>query len=80
MRYRIYSGPRGSAAMSAFDKERLPFKEFDTLDGALAWSRLLGESGRTPLLIEGDDGTSLGKEAIAAALLHPESATFHKAS
>ena len=49
MRYRVYSGPSGSAAMSAFDKERLPFKEFETLDGALAWSRFLGESGRTPL-------------------------------
>ena len=80
MRYRVYSGPRGSAAISAFDKERLPFKEFDTLEGALAWSRLLGDSGRTALLIEGDDGTSLAKEEIAAALQHPESSGFHKAS
>jgi hypothetical protein len=80
MRFRAYSGPRGSAAISAFDKERLPFKEFETLDGALVWSRFLGESGRTPLLIEGDDGTSLRKEEIAAALWHPQSAAQHKAS
>jgi hypothetical protein len=80
MRYRAYSGPRGSAAISAFDKERLPFKEFETLDGALAWSRFLGASGRTALLIEGDDGTSLRKEEIAATLRHPESLGSQKAS
>ena len=50
------------------------FKEFDTLDGALAWARHLNESGRVPLSIDGDDGTSLNKQEIAAALHHPEAA------
>jgi hypothetical protein len=44
------------------------FKEFDTLDAALAWARHLAASGRVPLLIEDDDGTRLDKQAIAAAL------------
>jgi hypothetical protein len=79
MQYRVYSGPRGSAAISPVDKDRVPFKEFDSLDGALAWSRFLDESGRTALLVEGDDGTTLTKEEIAAALWHPESAAFRKA-
>src|SRR6202043_1383630 len=65
MRYRVYSGPRGSAAISALDKERMLFKEFDALDGALGWARHLAGSGRVPLLIEGDDGTRLDKQAIA---------------
>jgi hypothetical protein len=46
------------------------FKEFDTLDGALSWGRHLVASGRAPLLIEGDDGTRLDKQDIAAALAH----------
>jgi hypothetical protein len=79
MRYRAYSGPRGSDLISALDKQRMPFKEFETLDGALAWARFLEDSGRTPLLIEGDDGTSLAKQEIAAALRHSE-ALPHKAA
>jgi hypothetical protein len=70
MRYRVYSGPRGSAAISPLDRERMLFKEFDTLDGALGWARHLSASGRVPLLIEGDDGTRLDKPDIAAALAH----------
>lgn len=46
------------------------FKEFDTLDGAIGWARHLGANGRVPLLIEGDDGTRLDKQDIAAALVH----------
>jgi hypothetical protein len=46
------------------------FKEADTLDAALGWARHLSASGRVPLLIEGDDGTRLDKQAIAAALAH----------
>jgi hypothetical protein len=67
MRYRVYSGPRGSAAISPLDRERMLFKEFD---GALGWARHLSASGRVPLLIEGDDGTRLDKRDIAAALAH----------
>jgi hypothetical protein len=56
MTHRVYSGPRGSAAISPLDKDRMLFKEFDTLDAALAWARHLTASGRVPLRIEGDDG------------------------
>ncbi len=68
MRFRVYSGPRGSAAVAPLERERMLFKEFDTLDAALEWGRRLAASGRVPLLIEGDDGTRLDKRDIAAAL------------
>jgi hypothetical protein len=68
MRYRVYSGPRGSADLAPLEKEKMLFKEFDHLDAALGWAKHLGESGRVPLLIEGDDGTRLNKREIAAAL------------
>ena len=80
MRYRAYSGPRGSAAVSTFDKDRMPFKEFDTLDGALAWARFLNDGGRTALLIEGDDGTRLTKADIVGKLRHSESLQSHRSS
>ena len=32
MRYRVFSGPPGSGAVSPLEKERLLFKEFDSLD------------------------------------------------
>jgi hypothetical protein len=70
MRYQIYSGPRGSAAISPLEQERMLFQEADTLEAALHWARHLVASGRVPLLIEGDDGTRLDKQAIAAALAH----------
>lgn len=35
MTCRTYSGPRGSQAIAPLDKDRLLYKEFDTLDGAL---------------------------------------------
>ena len=69
MTYRTYSGPRGSQAIAPLDKDRLLYKEFDTLDAALAWAR---HGGRVALLIEGDDGTCLGKQDIAGALHHRE--------
>ena len=72
MAYRVYSGPRGTRALSPMEKERLLYKEFDTLDGALAWARHVRSEGRTPLSIEGDDGTMMSREEIAAALHHPE--------
>jgi hypothetical protein len=70
MRYQVYSGPRGSGAISPLERERMLFKEADSLDAALGWARHLTASGRVPLLIEGDDGTRLDKQAIAAALVH----------
>jgi hypothetical protein len=74
MTYRAYSGPRGSESIAPREKDRLLYKEFDTLDGALAWARHLGQGGRVALLIEGDDGTRLGKREIANALHHREGA------
>ena len=80
MTYRAYSGPRGSGGVAPLEQDRLLYKEFDTLDDALGWARHLNESGRTILLIEGDDGTRLDKREILAALNHPESIGFGRAS
>jgi len=68
MTYRVYSGPKGSEDISPFDKEHMLYKEFGGLDEALAWARHVEGGGRVPLLIEGDDGTRLGKRDIASAL------------
>jgi hypothetical protein len=81
MRYRVYSGPPGSTAISPLEREKMLFKEFDALDDAIGWARHLAASGRVPLLIEGDDGTRLDKQDIAAALAHAEHAvTEHSAA
>jgi hypothetical protein len=58
--------------ISPLEKERLLYKEFDTLDGALSWARHVNDAGRTALSIDGDDGTIMSKQDIAAALRHPE--------
>jgi hypothetical protein len=68
MRYRVYSGPQGSESLSAFGKGQVLFKEFLSLDEALAWSRHVERAGRRPLLIEGDDGTRMDRRAIVDAL------------
>lgn len=68
MHYRVYSGPRGSADISPLEKPELLFKECAVLDDALSWARFLEETGRVPLLIEGDDGTRMNRRAIADAL------------
>ncbi len=68
MRYRVYSGPKGSGEISPLAKERMLFKEFGSVDDALSWSRHVERGGRVPLLIEGDDGTRLDRRAIADAL------------
>jgi hypothetical protein len=67
MPYRVYSGPRGSE-FSPADKQHLLYKECSSLDEAFAWARHVDRTGRTPLLIEGEDGTSLSKQEIAAAI------------
>jgi hypothetical protein len=74
MTYRVYSGPRGSGTISPLDRERMLFKEVDSLDAALSWAHHLAASGRVALQIEGDDGTQLGKQAIVAALAHTDHA------
>jgi hypothetical protein len=68
MRYRVYSGPKGSSDIKALGKEQMLFKEFDKLDDALSWSRHVEKKDRVPLLIEGDDGTQMDRRAIADAL------------
>jgi hypothetical protein len=68
MTYRVYSGPRGSEAISAAEKDRYLFKEFAILDEAMRWAHHLNKNGRVALLIEGDDGTRLIKQQIVATL------------
>jgi hypothetical protein len=78
MRYRVYSGPRGSETPSPIERESLLFKECPSLDAALAWARHVNASGRVALFVEGDDGTSLDKRAIATALRHDEAELAEK--
>ena len=80
MRYRVFHGPPGSGPVSPLEKDRLLFKEFDTLDGALAWARHLQDNGLVALAIDGDDGTSLSKQEIVAALRHSENERVPKVS
>ncbi len=68
MRYRAYSGPKGSDDVSPIAKEKMLFKEFAALDDALSWARHVEQEGRVPLLIEGDDGTRMDRRAIVDAL------------
>ena len=68
MRFRVYSGPRGSDDVSAIAKQQMLFKELGSLDEALSWARHVEQGGRVPLLIEGDDGTRLDRRAIVNAL------------
>jgi len=68
MQYRVYSGPRGSAAISGVDRDRLLYKEYPTLDEAFGWARHVHDRGGVVLLIEGDDGTRLSRLDVAEAL------------
>ena len=68
MTYRVYSGPKGSSDISPLAKEQLLFKELAALDDALSWARHVEQTGRVPLLLEGDDGTRMDRRAIADAL------------
>ena len=68
MRYRVYSGPAGTDDVSLVRQDQMLFKDFTSLDEALSWARHLDKGGRTPLLIEGDDGTRMNKREIGEAL------------
>jgi hypothetical protein len=68
MGYRVYSGPKGSPDVTALDRAQALFKQFDALDEALSWARHVEETGRVPLLIEGDDGTRMDRRDIVNAL------------
>jgi hypothetical protein len=77
--YPAYSGPRGSETISPIEKSRMLYKEFPSLDEALAWARHINASGRVMLLIESDDGTTtLNKEEIVRTLRHAENAAFDR--
>jgi len=56
MTYRTYSGPQGSEEISPLERSGVLYKEFDTLDDALAWARHVNESGRVALLIDARRG------------------------
>jgi hypothetical protein len=75
MRYRVYIGPRGSEAVPPLQKDQFLFKEFGSLDEAFGWARHVNRGGRVTLAIDGDDGTSLRKQEIAAALQHADYAS-----
>jgi hypothetical protein len=67
--FRVYSGPSGGKQrISPLEKERLLFKEFASLDEAFGWAGHIADTGRSALLIEGDDGTQLNAHEIADAL------------
>lgn len=68
MRYRVYSGPKGSENLTPIGKSQLMFKECAALDEALSWARHVARTGRVPLLIEGDDGTRMDRREIGHAL------------
>ena len=68
MGYRVYSGPKGSGDINPINKSQTLFKQFDLMDEALAWARHVVQTGRVPLLIEGDDGTRMDRRQIGAAL------------
>jgi hypothetical protein len=68
--FRVYSGPSGTTRMSPLEKSRHLYKEFTALDDAINWAHHLKETGRSVMLIEGDDGTHLDHSAIAKTLFH----------
>jgi hypothetical protein len=57
------------------EKDQFLFKEFASLDEAFGWARHINRNGRVTLAIDGDDGTSIGKREIAAALQNPDFAS-----
>jgi hypothetical protein len=73
MTYKVFTGAPGAETLSPVDKDRWLFKEFASLDEALAWAQGVKKRGAVPLLIEGDDGTRLDKYQVATALQHRES-------
>ena len=75
--YRVYSGPRGAEDLSPIEKSRALFKEFGGLDEAISFAHYLKETGRVPLLIEGDDGTRIDRRDLAKTLHHRASEQTH---
>jgi hypothetical protein len=70
--FRVFTGPPGSEVLSPLEKDRSLYKEYSSLDEALAWAHHASATGHVVLLIEGDDGTVMTKQEISNALRHPE--------
>jgi len=68
MTYRAYYGTRGSHPIAPLEKDRWPSRQFFDLDQALEWASCVVRKGTVVLAIDGDDGTQLTKQEIAAAL------------
>jgi hypothetical protein len=66
--YRAYYGTSASERIPALQKDRWPFREFPDLDQALQWAASVAKKGTSVLEIDGDDGTQLSRDEIAAAL------------
>lgn len=69
--YRAYFGTLRDA-VSPIDKDRQPTKAFRDLDEALMWSREVMSKGTSVTAIDGDDGTHLDKNEIAAYARHAQ--------
>ena len=67
MTYKVFTGPPGPRSAG-----KGPLAAKADLDQALAWAQHAKQKGLVPLLIEGDDGTSLDRKAVATALAHRE--------
>jgi hypothetical protein len=68
MTFKVYSGPVGTDAVSPIHKNRMLFKQFPNFDEALSWASHIKQTGRVAVLIEDENGRTLGKREIAAAL------------
>jgi hypothetical protein len=72
MTFKVYSGPVGTDTFSPSRRDRMLFKEFANFDEALSWASHIKATGRVALLIEDDNGRTLDKREIAAALADRE--------
>src|SRR5436853_6334727 len=63
--YKIYwaDGPVGPEIVVR--KRHLPRRQYRRVEDALGWARRVAAEGGTAWLIEGDDGTRLGRHEIA---------------
>ena len=68
MTFRAYFGAPGSGPVPSLEKDRWRRREFTDLDQALEWANSVTKKGTVVLAIDGDDGTQLTKQEIAAAL------------
>jgi hypothetical protein len=66
--YRVYSAPAGADDISPLERDRLLHKDVADMDEAIGWAAHMSRTGHAVLLIEGDDGTTLGAGEIASAL------------